>query len=77
VYASGVLAQPVTPTQNIPDRYIVVFEDGVQRPAFYPHSHSFGADTEDLGGLMHRYAALVRCLVHAPMVLSMLLSHTR
>jgi subtilisin family serine protease len=33
VYASGVLAQPETPTQNIPDRYIVVFEDGVQRPA--------------------------------------------
>ena len=33
VYASGVLAQPQTPTQNIPDRYIVVFEDGVQRPA--------------------------------------------
>ena len=34
VYTSGVLAQPETPTQNkIPDRYIVVFEDGVQRPA--------------------------------------------
>ena len=33
VYASGVLAQPETPTQNIPDRYIVVLEDNVQRPA--------------------------------------------
>src|SRR5829696_5098133 len=33
LYASGVLAQPETPTQKIPDRYIVVFEDGVQRPA--------------------------------------------
>jgi subtilisin family serine protease len=32
LYASGVLAQPQTPTQNIPDRYIVVFGDGVQRP---------------------------------------------
>jgi subtilisin family serine protease len=33
LYASGVLAQPQTPTQNIPDRYIVVFKDGVQSPA--------------------------------------------
>ena len=33
LYAGGVLAQPETPTQKIPDRYIVVFEDGVQRPA--------------------------------------------
>jgi aqualysin 1 len=33
LYASGVLAQPQTPTQKIPDRYIVVFKDSVQRPA--------------------------------------------
>jgi subtilisin family serine protease len=31
LYASGVLAQPQT--QTIPDRYIVVFKDGVQHPA--------------------------------------------
>jgi subtilisin family serine protease len=40
VYASGVLAQPQTPTQNIPDRYIVVFEDGVQRPAAVANEHA-------------------------------------
>src|SRR5918995_4116443 len=41
VYASGVLAQPETPTQNnIPDRYIVVFEDGVQRPAAVANEHA-------------------------------------
>jgi subtilisin family serine protease len=40
LYASGVLAQPETPTQNIPDRYIVVFEDGVQRPAALANEHA-------------------------------------
>src|SRR5918995_4304374 len=40
VYASGVLAQPETPTQRIPDRYIVVFEDGVQRPAAVANEHA-------------------------------------
>jgi subtilisin family serine protease len=40
VYASGVLAQPETPTQKIPDRYIVVFEDGVQRPAAVANEHA-------------------------------------
>ena len=40
VYASGVLAQPETPTQRIPDRYIVVFEDGVQRPAALANEHA-------------------------------------
>jgi subtilisin family serine protease len=40
VYASGVLAQPETPTQKIPDRYIVVFEDGVQRPAALANEHA-------------------------------------
>jgi subtilisin family serine protease len=40
VYASGVLAQPETPTQKIPDRYIVVFEDGVQRPAALASEHA-------------------------------------
>src|SRR5919199_1847144 len=33
LYGSGVLAQPQTPTQKIPDRYIVVFKDSVQCPA--------------------------------------------
>ena len=40
VYASGVLAQPETPTQKIPDRYIVVFEDNVQRPAALANEHA-------------------------------------
>jgi aqualysin 1 len=40
LYASGVLAQPETPTQKIPDRYIVVFEDGVQRPAAVANEHA-------------------------------------
>jgi aqualysin 1 len=40
LYASGVLAQPQTPTQNIPDRYIVVFKDGVQRPAAAANEHA-------------------------------------
>ncbi len=35
-----VLAQPETPTQKIPDRYIVVFEDGVQRPAALANEHA-------------------------------------
>src|SRR5215213_1887543 len=38
--ASGVLAQPETPTQKIPDRYIVVFEDGVQRPTAVADEHA-------------------------------------
>jgi aqualysin 1 len=40
LYASVVLAQPQTPTQNIPDRYIVVFKDGVQRPAAAANEHA-------------------------------------
>jgi subtilisin family serine protease len=40
LYASGVLAQPQTPTQNIPDRYIVVFKDSVQRPAAAANEHA-------------------------------------
>jgi hypothetical protein len=40
LYASGVLAQPETPTQKIPDRYIVVFEDDVQRPAAVANEHA-------------------------------------
>src|ERR671911_1672068 len=41
VYASGVLAQPETPTQNnIPDRYIVVFKEGVQNPAAVANEHA-------------------------------------
>ena len=40
LYASGVLAQPESPTQNIPDRYIVVFEGGVQRPAAVANEHA-------------------------------------
>ena len=40
VYASGVLAQPQTPTQKIPDRYIVVFEDSVQNPASVANEHA-------------------------------------
>jgi subtilisin family serine protease len=35
-----VLAQPETPTQKIPDRYIVVFEDGMQRPAALANEHA-------------------------------------
>ena len=40
LYGSGALAQPETPTQKIPDRYIVVFEDGVQRPAALANEHA-------------------------------------
>jgi aqualysin 1 len=40
VYAGGVLAQPQTPTQKIPDRYIVVFEDSVQNPAAVANEHA-------------------------------------
>jgi subtilisin family serine protease len=40
LYASGVLAQPQTPTQKIPDRYIVVFKDGVQHPAAVANEHA-------------------------------------
>ena len=40
LYASGVLAQPQTPAQNIPDRYIVVFKDGVQSPAAAANEHA-------------------------------------
>jgi aqualysin 1 len=40
VYASGVLAQPETPTQKFLDRYIVVFESGVQRPAALANEHA-------------------------------------
>ena len=40
VYAGGVLAQSQTPTQKIPDRYIVVFEDSVQNPAAVANEHA-------------------------------------
>src|SRR5215207_8127762 len=40
LYAGGVLAQPQTPTQNIPDRYIVVFEEGVRDPAAVANEHA-------------------------------------
>ena len=40
VYAGGVLAQPQTPTQKIPDRYIVVFEESVQNPAAVANEHA-------------------------------------
>jgi subtilisin family serine protease len=35
-----VLAQPPTPTQNVEDSYIVVLEDGVQRPAAVASEHA-------------------------------------
>src|SRR5215204_3171774 len=40
VYAGGVLAQPQTPTQKIPDRYIVVFEESVQNPDAVANEHA-------------------------------------
>ena len=40
LYAGGVLAQPQTPTQNIPDRYIVVFEESVRDPAAVANEHA-------------------------------------
>jgi hypothetical protein len=40
MYASGVIAQPETLTQKIPDRYIVVFEDGVRRAAAVANGHA-------------------------------------
>src|SRR5215211_1562482 len=40
LYAGGVLAQPQTPTQNIPDRYIVVFEESVRDPAEVANEHA-------------------------------------
>jgi aqualysin 1 len=40
VYAGGVLAQPQTPTQKIPDRYIVVFKDSVERPSAVANEHA-------------------------------------
>jgi aqualysin 1 len=39
LHASGVLAQTQTPTQNIPDRYIVVFEEEVRRPTALANEH--------------------------------------
>jgi subtilisin family serine protease len=40
-YAGGVLAQPQTPAQdNIPDRYIAVFEEGVRDPAAVANEHA-------------------------------------
>ena len=38
--AGVVLAQPQTPTQSIPDRYIAVFEDGVRDPAAVANEHA-------------------------------------
>jgi hypothetical protein len=40
MYASGVIAQPETLTQKIPDRYIVVFEGGVRRAAAVANGHA-------------------------------------
>jgi subtilisin family serine protease len=40
LYAGGALAQPQTPRQNIPDRYIVVFEEGVRDPAAVANEHA-------------------------------------
>jgi aqualysin 1 len=40
LYASGVLAQPQTPLLKIPDRYIVVFKDSVQRPSEVANEHA-------------------------------------
>ncbi len=40
LYTSGVLAQPQTPTQNISDQYIVVFEKGVRDPAAAANEHA-------------------------------------
>ncbi|MDP8900045.1 MAG: S8 family peptidase [Actinomycetota bacterium] len=40
LYTSGVLAQPQGPTQNIPDQYIVVFEEGVRDPAAAADEHA-------------------------------------
>ena len=42
LYAGGVLAQPQTPTHNnnIPDRYIAVFEEGVRDPAAVANEHA-------------------------------------
>lgn len=40
LYAGGVLAQPQTPRQYIPDSYIVVFRDGVQSPAAAANEHA-------------------------------------
>jgi subtilisin family serine protease len=38
--AGVVLAQPQTPTQNVPGRYIVVFEEGVEDPATVASEHA-------------------------------------
>jgi subtilisin family serine protease len=40
LYAGGVLAQPQTPQERIPDRYIVVFEEGVRDPAAVANEHA-------------------------------------
>ncbi len=39
LYAGGVLAQPPTPQQNIPDRYIVVLKDSVSDPGQVANQH--------------------------------------
>jgi subtilisin family serine protease len=46
LYASGALAQPQTPAQKIPHRYLVVFKDGVRSPAELADEH---ARTNGLG----------------------------
>jgi hypothetical protein len=38
--AGVVLAQPQTPQERIPDRYIVVFEEGVRDPATVANEHA-------------------------------------
>jgi aqualysin 1 len=41
LYAGGVLAQPQTSAQNnIPDRYIAIFEEGVRDPATVANEHA-------------------------------------
>jgi subtilisin family serine protease len=40
LYAGGALAQPQTPQERIPDRYIVVFEEGVRDPAAVANEHA-------------------------------------
>jgi aqualysin 1 len=40
VYAGGVLAQPQIAQEKIPDRYIVVFKEGVQNPTAVANEHA-------------------------------------
>ena len=40
LYVAGARAQPQTPPENFPARYVVVFEDNVQDPAAVAHEHA-------------------------------------